>query len=156
MSGSRGLELVMAQSPFIVPLRRDPPPAHSHDRVSGWEGNMDRSDSRAQRAGMIPRLSSQNFIRRRKNLMIPGAFGSEITTIPQMDEVLRRHRHLLGLQVRNDRRARSSAARLKPDRTPERCSRGLRRAPLLGAYAYRYRHRPDEVCVWDRQSFRFL
>ena len=23
--------------------------------------------------------------------MIPGAFGSEITTIPQMDEVLRRH-----------------------------------------------------------------
>jgi CPA1 family monovalent cation:H+ antiporter len=42
------------------------------------------------------------------------------------------------------------------DRTPERCSRGLRRAPLPGAYAYRYRHRPDEVCVSDRQSFRFL
>jgi hypothetical protein len=66
MSGSRGLELVIAQSPFIVPLRRDPPPARSHDRVSGWEGNMGRSDSRAQRAGMIPRLSSQNFIRLRK------------------------------------------------------------------------------------------
>ena len=74
-----------------------------------------------------------------------------------MDEVLRRHRHLLGLQVRNDRRARSSsAARLKPDRTRERCSRGLRRAPLPGAYAYRYRHRLHEVCVSDRQSFRFL
>jgi hypothetical protein len=27
---------------------------------------MGRSDSRAQRAGMIPRLSSQNFIRLRK------------------------------------------------------------------------------------------
>jgi len=40
-----------------------------------------------------------------------------------MDEVLRRHRHLLGLQVRNDRRAHSSsAARLKPDRTPGTCS----------------------------------
>src|SRR6266508_601275 len=49
-----------------------------------------------------------------------------------------------------------SAARLKPDRTPERCSRGLRRAPVPGAYAYRYRHRLDEVCVSDRQSFRFL
>src|SRR5215510_13319566 len=74
-----------------------------------------------------------------------------------MDEVLRRHRYLLGLQVRNDRRARSSsAARLKPDRTPERCSRGLRRAPLPGAYAYRYRHRLDEVCVSDRQPFWFL
>src|SRR5215510_1217141 len=73
-----------------------------------------------------------------------------------MDEVLRRHRYLLGLQVRNDRRARSSsAARLKPDRTPERCSRGLRRAPLPGAYAYRYRHRLEEVCVSDRQSFGF-
>jgi len=72
-----------------------------------------------------------------------------------MDEVLRRHRHLLGLQVRNDRRAHSSsAARLKPDRTRERCSRGLRRAPLPGAYAYR--HRLHEVCVSDRQSFRFL
>src|SRR5262249_18933860 len=107
-------------------------------------------------ADMIPRLSFQNFISP-KILIIPGAFGSEITRIPQMDEVLRRHRHLLGLQVRNDRRARSSsAARLKRDRTPERCSRGLRRAPLPGAYAYRYRPRPDEVCVWDRQSFRFL
>src|ERR1700730_5818642 len=147
----------MAQSPFIVPLRRDPPPARSNDRVSGWEGNMGRSDSRAQRAGMIPCLSSQNFIRQRKLNDIPGTFGSEITRIPHMDEVLRRHRHLLGLQVSNDRRARSSsAARLKRDRTPERCSRGLRRAPLPGAYAYRYRHRPDEVWVWDRQSFRFL
>jgi hypothetical protein len=77
--------------------------------------------------------------------MIPGAFGSEITRIHHMDEVLKRHRHLLGLQVRNDKRARSSsAARLKRDRTPERCSRGLRRAPLPCAYAYRYRHRPDE------------
>ena len=83
--------------------------------------------------------------------------GSGIIKFFQANEVLRRHRHLLGLQVRNDRRAgSSSAARLKRDRTPERCSRGLRRAPLPGAYAYRYRHHPDEVCVWDRQSFRFL
>src|SRR5262245_39338270 len=72
-----------------------------------------------------------------------------------MDEVLRRHGRLLGLQVRNDRRARSSsAARLKPDRTPEKCSRGLRRAPLPGA-AYRYCHRLDEVYVSNRQSFGF-
>src|SRR5258708_28427926 len=28
--------------------------------------------------------------------------------------------------------------------------------PSVGAYAYRYRHRLDEVCVSDRQSFRFL
>src|SRR6266508_3576176 len=61
MSGGRGLELVMAQSPFIVPLRRDPPPARSHDRVSGWEGNMGRSDSRAQRADMMARAGLQDI-----------------------------------------------------------------------------------------------
>src|SRR6266702_1840175 len=50
--------------------------------------------------------------------------------------------------VSKDRRARpSSAVRLKPDRPPERCSRGLRRAPLPSAYACRQRHRLDEICV---------
>src|SRR6478736_6118309 len=103
MSGGRGLELVRAQSPLIVPLRRDPPPARSHDRVSGWEGNMGRSDSRAQRAGMIPCLSSQNFrILVISDPKVPGISLSFLWRMPHMDEVLRRHGHLLGLQVRND------------------------------------------------------
>ena len=62
-----------------------------------------------------------------------------------------------GEGLRNDWRARSSsAARLKPDRTPERCSRGHRRAPLPGACVCRHRHRLDAFCVSDRQSFDFL
>jgi hypothetical protein len=35
---------------------------------------------------MIPKPHSP-----KENLMIPGAFGSEIIKIPPMDEVLRRH-----------------------------------------------------------------
>jgi len=55
--------------------RRDRP-VRSHDRAPmGLEGKTGRrSDIRAQRAGMIPCLSSQNFIRLRE-IMIPGAFG---------------------------------------------------------------------------------
>ena len=49
---------------------------------------MGRSDSRAQRAGIIPRLSSQNFIRLRR---FPAPLGRKINQFPQMDEVLRRH-----------------------------------------------------------------
>src|SRR5262249_11138334 len=100
-------------------------------------GRRNRSDIRAQRAGMIPCLSSQNFIRLKK-LNDSRPFGSV-------------SRPLKG--VRNDRRARSSSVvRLKPDRTPERCSRGLHRAPPPGACAHRYRHRLDRVCVSDRRS----
>ena|SRR5207245_6122188 len=49
-----------------------------------------RSDIRAQRAGMIPCLPSQDLIRLRK-LNDSRAFGPVITKIPPMDEVLRRH-----------------------------------------------------------------
>src|SRR5262249_61455469 len=57
-----------SKSFFIVPLRRDQP-ARSHNRVPmGREGgNTGRRRSiRAQRAGIIPCLSSQNFIRLEK------------------------------------------------------------------------------------------
>jgi hypothetical protein len=48
---------------LIVPLRHDQP-LRSHDSVpTAGEG---RSDIRAQRADMIPCLSSQNFIRLKK------------------------------------------------------------------------------------------
>jgi hypothetical protein len=53
---------------FIVPLRHDQP-VRSHDRVpmaGEEEYGPPQRDIRAQRAGMIPCLSSQNFIRLKK------------------------------------------------------------------------------------------
>jgi len=87
MSGGRGLALVMAQVLFIAAATG--PCAATTERRLGNTGR--RNDIRAQRAGMIPCLSSQNFIRLRK--LLPGAFGSEITKIPHIDEVLTRHGH---------------------------------------------------------------
>jgi hypothetical protein len=43
--------------------------------------------------------------------MIPGAFGSEITKIPRMDEVFRRHRRTLTEHRPEHRLNRDSAAR---------------------------------------------
>ncbi len=60
-----------------------------------WAGKGLRPphDIRAQRAGMIPCLSSQSFIRLRK-LNDSRHLWVGNHQIPQMDEVLRRHTHL--------------------------------------------------------------
>jgi hypothetical protein len=56
----------------------------------GREGNTGRrSDIRAQYDTPCPFSKPHPP---KEHLMIPGAFGSEITQIPPMDEVLRRHR----------------------------------------------------------------
>jgi hypothetical protein len=75
----------MAQSPFIVPLRG----AQPRQSVGlGREYGPQRQPRPKGRYDTPSLFSKLHFAE--ENLMIPGAFGSEITRIPQMDEVLRR------------------------------------------------------------------
>src|SRR6266576_2433783 len=73
----------MAPSPYCCPS--PPRPACAQPRQSATGPGKEYGPPqryRAQRAGMIPGVPSQD--------LIPGAFGSEITKIPHMDEVYRR------------------------------------------------------------------
>ncbi len=82
------------QAQIVVPLRRDPPVC-SHDRVPmGRERTPGRrSNIRAQRAGMIHCVPSQDLIRLRK-LNDSRRLWVGNHQIPHLDEVLRRHTHL--------------------------------------------------------------
>src|SRR6516162_6995892 len=99
---------------FIVPLRHDQP-LRSHDRVPmageeeyGPPHRHPRPKGRYDTLSLFSLLSSQNFIRLKK---LNDSRRLWVVSSP------------LNEGVRNGGRARSSsAARLKPDRTPERCS----------------------------------
>src|ERR1700730_661203 len=80
----------MAPSPNCCPSPPRPACAQPRQVPMGRERDTGRrSDIRAQRAGMIPCVSSQDLIRLRK-LNHSRAFGPVITKIPPSDEVLRR------------------------------------------------------------------